>query len=69
MGKEDNIGVEVIVDKEEMPKIRNHEAKSIIMGQCSADIIRDLDILNLIVGKMYMNKQIQQKLTELICFF
>ena len=51
MGKEDNVDVDVNVDKEEMPKIRNHEAKTIIMGQCIADIIRDLDILNLIIGK------------------
>ena len=51
IGKEDNVDVEVNVDKEEMPKISNHEAKTIIMGQCSADIIKDLVILNLIVEK------------------
>ena len=43
------MGNEVNVDKKEMPKIGNYEVKIIIMNQCSVDIVKDLDILNLIV--------------------
>ena len=69
MGKEDNMDVEIIVYKEEMPKIGNYKIKTKIMDQCNVDIVRDLDILNLIVEKRPMNKQIQLKLTKSICFY
>ena len=68
-GKEDNMDGEVNVNKEEMPKIGNCEVTTIIMDQYIFDIVRDLDILNLIIGKSQMNKQIQLKLTESIYFF
>ena len=58
MDKEDNMDVEVHVDKEEMSKTSNCTVEIIIMDQCSVDIVRDLDILNLIVGKREMNKKI-----------
>ena len=45
------MGKEVNVDKKEMPKVGNYEVKIIIMDQCSVDIVRDLDILNIIVRK------------------
>ena len=50
--------MEINVDEEEMPNIGNYEVKTIIMDQCSVDIVRDLDILNLIVGKRQMNQKI-----------
>ena len=43
MGEEDN------VVEEEMPKIGNCGVKSIIMDQCNVDIVRDLDLLNLMI--------------------
>ena len=43
--------VEVNPDEEEMPKIDNCKIKRTVMDQCSVDIVRDLDILNLIVRK------------------
>ena len=46
MGKEDNLNV----DKEEMPKIGNHKVKTIIICQCSVDIVKYFEILNLIGG-------------------
>ena len=58
MDKEDNMDMEVNVDKEEMSKTRNCKVKIIVMDQCSVDIVRDLYILNLIVGKRQMKKKI-----------
>ena len=69
MGKEDNMDVEVNVDEEEMLKTGNCKVKIIIMDQCRVDIVRYLDILNIIFGKRQMNKQIQLKLTKSICFY
>ena len=63
MGREDNVDVEVNVDEEEMAKIINFKVKIITMDQCIVDIVRYLDIWNLIGGKRQMNKQIQLKLT------
>ena len=57
------------MDEEEMPKIGNFKVKIIIMDQCGVDIVRDLNIFNLIVRKRQMNKQIQLKLSELIYFY
>ena len=51
MDKEDKTDVEVNVDKEEKSKTSNCMVKIIIIDQCSVDIVRDLNILNLIVGK------------------
>ena len=49
MCKKDNGDMEINVDEEEMSKIDNCKVKTIIMDQYSVDIVRDLDILNLIV--------------------
>ena len=51
MDKEDNMDMEINVVEEEIPKIGNYEVKTIIIDQCNVDIVRDLDILNLIIGK------------------
>ena len=45
------MGKEVNADKKEMPKVGNYEVKIIIMDQCSVDLFRYLDILNLIFRK------------------
>ena len=58
MDKEDIIDMEVNVDKEEKSKTGNCTVKIIIIVQCSVDIVKDLNILNLIVGKRQMNKKI-----------
>ena len=58
MDKEDNVGIQVKVDMEEMPKIGKCEVKTIIMDQCGVNILKDLDILILIFGKRQMKKQI-----------
>ena len=61
--------MEINMDEEEMPNIGNYEVKTIIMDQYSVNIVRDLDILNLIVVKRQMNKKRHLKLIESICFY